>query len=303
MTELAIGALFFLLASQLTAAGASSFTRLSERLSLLEQSYVLLVYPWITPLTAIITSAVLLRPSWLGGLIPTHCHANICGPHVPEIEYNGLGWLLLQTSAILFIVFSLLTLLFFLVSSLGKLEALRALSMQSKDYQVLDHPKHIAWCGGLLKQTIFISRGLHEKLDEHELQYVLWHEAIHKRRFDNLRKASLRLITLTWPRSISKPYNMLFSNRLEALCERLCRAEFDLANNAETTGTQSNDPTICVHNTLPMRDFNSDTMSSDSRGNLAINVAIVVAAAALAALQVTLLSSLGHFALEWIIPS
>ena len=297
MTELAIGALTFLLASQLTALAAPMFSRVSENLGLLAQSYLLIFYPWISLLTAIITSTALLSPDWSVQIIPTHCHADICGPHLPEIGYNSLSWMLLQTSTILFILFSLLTVLVFLVSSLGKLKALRALSMQNTNYQVLDHPKPIAWCGGLFKQTIFISRGLYEKLGEHELSYVLWHEAIHKRRFDNLRKASTRLITLVWPRSISKPYNRLFSNRLEALCESLCRAEFDLTDN------QPNDSTIRTQSSAHAQDLNSDALGVHFLGNLAIALVIFVAVGAVAALQVTLLSSLGHFALEWIIPS
>lgn len=300
MTELGIGALIFLLASQLTALTAPVITRLSAGLDLAKQSYVLLAYPWLALLTAITASIVLLRPSWAERLIPTHCHASICGPHLPQIESDSASWLLLQVGAVMIIVFSLVTLLYIFFAGLHKIQTLRTLSVDQMHYQVLDHHQPIAWCSGLFNQTIFISRGLFERLNEDELHYVLWHETIHKRRYDNLRKASVKLSTLAWPRPVRKTYSTVFGNTLEALCEQLCLSEFrpDYATNSPTKELRTSDrETILFSRPEP------DHADTQQGKRIIQNVFVILVVSTFSMLQVALLSSMGHFALEWIIPN
>lgn len=58
----------------------------------------------------------------------------------------------------------------------------------------VDDPRTYAYCAGLLRPRIWVSRGAVRRLRARELEAVLWHESYHLRRYDPLRIVIGRVI-------------------------------------------------------------------------------------------------------------
>ena len=84
----------------------------------------------------------------------------------------------------------------------------------------VDTPR--AFCAGAWRPTVFVSRGLVQRLREPELLAVLWHEGCHARRHDPLRRASYRTVaTLLRPVTVVQWWVEQRLNRAELLADRL----------------------------------------------------------------------------------
>lgn len=67
-------------------------------------------------------------------------------------------------------------------------------SIEGYDCLVLEDSRPVAFCAGLLRPQIFISRGLLRKLSAEETHAVLAHEDHHRRRRDPLRHATSKVL-------------------------------------------------------------------------------------------------------------
>jgi len=56
----------------------------------------------------------------------------------------------------------------------------------------LPSPSHAAFCAGALRPAVYISRGVSDRLSDHELAAVLTHEVEHASSFDPIRRAAWR---------------------------------------------------------------------------------------------------------------
>jgi hypothetical protein len=153
------------------------------------------------PLTVALLVVVLgFAPAVGGFTINGHCHPDTgCHPHVPSLQASiveavWLGALISFGSfAVLWAVGRRL------YRSLGLADSLLELApnVRSEGFAIAETDARFAYCVGLFRPRIIVSRGLLSRLTAPELAAVLAHERAHAARFDNLRQwlAALSL----WP--------------------------------------------------------------------------------------------------------
>ena len=188
---------------------------------------MLFSYSMIAPVIAIGSSAIVNAPESIDFLWLAHCHESSCAPHRPEVSHSSFGWV--AVSGFGFVVVACLVL--FYASTIHhyrhKIRLLDRLSQNSPDnnYKLVESNSLLAYCGGLLRPAVFISRGLRAKLTDQELKVVLAHEAAHAERMDNLFRLMLQIATFAWPATPKK----LMRDDYKSACETACD---DLAGSA-----------------------------------------------------------------------
>lgn len=154
----------------------------------------------VPPVSAVVIVVLVLFPGVAGVLVPTHCHAGVCGSHTPVYAASAAAVTLVAACS--FLMLALMVMLGMgLRRARRRLGALRALTRPAGNagYHLVETNIVLAWCGGLWRPSILLSRGLVERLDSTQLAAVLAHERAHVERLDNLRGLLLQLATLAWP--------------------------------------------------------------------------------------------------------
>lgn len=182
----------------------------------------ILIYALLGPATATLVIVLLNNPLLISALLPVHCHGDMCAPHAPELAASaGVGAALIS---VVTIACALLAgvLYYGLQRQLQRVRALDVLSAAptEQDYRIIESAAPLAWCSGLWRPQIYVSRGLLELLQPQQLAVVLAHEQAHVLRRDNLRKLLLHWATLFWPGRIRSQAQADYS----AACEQLCDA-------------------------------------------------------------------------------
>lgn len=155
---------------------------------------------WV--LRAIVLTPVLLAAlAWLelfvlpGEIVPHHCHLNNCAPHNPELRPA------LSTVALL-VLASFLPVALMMLKTIWSTFALerqwRPLSTQHDAYRFLDFSRPIACIVGLVRPTIYFSRGFVAQLPPSSLQVVIAHEQAHAARYDNIWTLLVRAASVSW---------------------------------------------------------------------------------------------------------
>ncbi|MBN8870770.1 MAG: M56 family metallopeptidase [Solirubrobacterales bacterium] len=142
-------------------------------------------------------SGAMLIGSLLNGHAPWAPVEACCGGAVAEFS---LGWLLLSAIglisgiALVRATFSL-TALVRASRRIGDLKRLAARErIAGSDCWVLEDDRPLAFCAGLLRPRIFVSRTTVTSLSRSELGAVVAHEAHHQRRFDPFRLSIMRVM-------------------------------------------------------------------------------------------------------------
>lgn len=189
-----------LVAGWLSSAAYAFFASLISHCAPGTRAAARLCFGLMPPVSAALIVLLVLHPGISGLLVPVHCHADVCGTHTPVYAPSVASVSLIAACGLL-----MLTLLVMLGVGVRRvrrrLGALRALMQPAEHcgYHVVETPGLLAWCGGLLRPSILLSRGLVERLDDGQLAAVLAHERAHAERLDNLRAFMLNLATLGWP--------------------------------------------------------------------------------------------------------
>jgi len=214
-------------ALSLTASGLyPAFARLLRGGDPAGRALALLVYATLPPVAALLTAFFVMSPEWSAPLIPSHCHGDDCAQHQPALVLGHPVGATLAAGSVL---------LWLLVAAIGqrtlrrarrKLGMLRRLadSRAGVPYQVVDDPRPLAWCIGLLQPRVFLSRGLEAQLTDSELQLVLAHEFAHARRRDNLRQLLLRWASLAWQQQPRQRLLADFAGSTEQACDAAAAA-------------------------------------------------------------------------------
>ena len=180
---------------------------------------VIALYPW--GLGAAVT-VLISSPEAASFLLPDHCHETACSPHRPHFDIHSASGL----SAVVLAGTALLYCLLLAVTRLNRarrhIAALYRFSTSVGDhrFRIIDSDTPVAWCAGLLRPNIFLSRKLVTALDERQLDSVLNHEIRHMERRDNLRRTLVRGATLIWPRRVRAVYLRDFDVATETACDR-----------------------------------------------------------------------------------
>lgn len=180
----------------------------------------LLAYAFSAPLAAALIVILLLHPE-LVALAPAHCHGELCGPHLPVLgDGSHAGSLLVWLCAAL-VVLALSALSRSLLASQRRHRMLHSLSRPCRGHRwrLVEGARPLAWCEGLWRPEIYLSRGLVEQLDQQGLAVVVAHEEAHAARHDNLRKAALAWSTRTWPRQLRQQLGADLALATEQACD------------------------------------------------------------------------------------
>jgi hypothetical protein len=178
-------------------------------------------------------------------LVGEHCHESHCGPHdlyLPTSSALGAGVL---AFAIGLLSFSILMMVrqVYLNKRFHQLLQLASASDSQADmnqvYQRVDSTIPFAWCAGLLRPQIYVSKGLVDKLTDNQLNLVLLHEFNHVRQLDNIKLMCVRYLMFLWPKRWRKAYRHAFINGLEL------RSDMFALNNAGHHTTLDDLP-LCV---------------------------------------------------------
>lgn len=192
-------------------------------------------------------------PGVSGYFVDWHCHDNVCGPHhlyLPTASHLGHG-----------VSFSILVALFLFVAlvsnQMRKTKRYLTLMQHLADddlegnYKVFNTSKMLAWCAGLFRNQIYLSKGLVSRLSQKQLKFVLAHEYAHAFGHDNVKKLMLRWLTAIWFASSRQRILKQVELDLEINCDAKAGAglmdkeeliELFKLVGAESQGTSSDNP-------------------------------------------------------------
>jgi Zn-dependent protease with chaperone function len=172
-----------------------------------EQRAAMLLTLAVLPFVAGVLVAVLGFAPEIGGLaVNGHCHAGQgCGPHVPMLHASVIaaagtaGLIVIMSAALLWRFAERLRRSLALA---GTLHSLAEAAGDDAEFAVVDSGVPFAYCIGLLRPRLVVSRGLLARLSAGQRGAVVAHERAHARRFDNLRHwlaaASLWFVPQPW---------------------------------------------------------------------------------------------------------
>ena len=220
-----------IVASLLSAALYSPFRRAIGGSDPSTRSLATLAYALIAPAAGVATALVSLSPHATHLLIREHCHAGVCGSHAPLVAGTSLGGIGLVVAASLIALAAGAVAIRAIVYGGRRLRFLYALSRRSREREhlIVDSDHLFAWCCGLVRQQVVLSRALVERLSTAELDVVLAHERAHMARFDNLRNLAGRCATMLWPPGARARIRADLEADSERVCDlaaiRTCRSE------------------------------------------------------------------------------
>lgn len=270
------------------------------------QASTLLVYGFIPPIAAVLVVVLLTYPQLSSRLVPDHCHWDTCDPHLPEIVFSSS----VGTALVLLSVVALVAVIALLKLSLTKanrlLRTLNTFSQHDSDvyYRVIESAELLAWCVGIWRPKIYLSRGLVEVLSPQQLQVVVVHELIHIERRDNLKKWLLRYATIFWPPWWRRAFLKDFSLHTERTCELLTASRVNNPTlvaavmqiiSEKADGYLIQDAALFEEKKVVIDECSSSSVAADSRSNLWAWLLII----AIWIVGVALLTGLTHLGLEW----
>lgn len=186
------------------------------------RSLAVLCYALMSPAVGIVIVLLNTQPEYSQMLVPEHCHDGACGDsHAPVIDTRSLGGFSLIAMASLLVFGMIAVGLYGLRLGQRRLSMLLAFGRENRkgDYLIVDSRNQLAWCCGLLRTKIVVSRGLVERLSLPQLSVVLAHERAHARRLDNLRRIVVQWATVFWPQPLKRRVRAELANDCELACD------------------------------------------------------------------------------------
>ncbi|MEE4184925.1 MAG: M56 family metallopeptidase [Gammaproteobacteria bacterium] len=182
---------------------------------------LLLSYAALPGLVAILVSVLLYFPALAAQVLPQHCHGDPCVPHAPEFAASAAYIASILALAFVGVWTLVLGPLRQLHRALRRSALLRRLAAEDAGgrFRVIDSDAPAAWCEGLWRPGIFVSRGLLHSISAAELDIVLAHEQAHAERRDNLLGLVLHWMTRSWPRSARQSLRRDFTLAAELACD------------------------------------------------------------------------------------
>lgn len=178
-----------------------------------------LSFALITPGVALL--AVLLNSGSTQWLVFEHCHGNECGTHAPLLTVGSLGNMSLVAGASLLLLGFATGIFKALFVGRRRLLTLFNLGNQQQDYVVIDSDHLLAWCCGLLRPKIVLSRALLQQFTADQISVVLAHEQAHVARLDNLRNLVARWSACLWLPAVRKQLCADLTADNEACCDAI----------------------------------------------------------------------------------
>jgi hypothetical protein len=216
----------FVSATLVAAALYGGFRRLAAHAPATSRGLALFLYAVLPPLIGTLVICLLNFSALYSVLLPAHCHGGNCAPHAPEFAASAaqaaVVVAIMVTAAAVVLSLPVKTLVHGLRRSRLARQLCRPVAARrNQGYRVVDSDQAIAWCDGLWLPTIYVSRGLLERLPEADLAIVLAHERAHARRYDNLSRLILDWATRLWPRRVRQLLAGDFATAAEQACDAI----------------------------------------------------------------------------------
>jgi Zn-dependent protease with chaperone function len=180
-----------------------------------QASAILLGWLALAPCAALLASYVLYSPDLAQWLVAGHCHSNECHMHGPQSTLAILPAALLTGWTLHTLVRCLLRQW---LPARRLCEHLTGIGDDTGSFIKLASAQPTAFTLGWLKPKIFISAGMQDACSAHDIECILYHEAAHLRRRDNLRLLIARLLTAPLPQRFAQPA----LDDLKLSCEKAC---------------------------------------------------------------------------------
>jgi Zn-dependent protease with chaperone function len=158
-----------------------------------------------------------------GWVVDEHCHpATGCETHVPVVHAGALYVAALVLTAVVTSVAILWSIGRRLQKSLLVARTLRFLAepQDRQPYDVIDSREPFAYCVGLLRPRVVMSRALIDRLAPSQLEVVVRHEQSHAVRRDNLRLWLAGVALLLAPQRLKQPLLADLSLSNEQVCDQ-----------------------------------------------------------------------------------
>lgn len=179
-----------------------------------------LAYACMAPMSALLALVLVTTPALAGFLMPAHCHGSQCGVHAPVYPADSVVIAGLAAACSLAALLLVALLLWALRRGRRQWRVLSAFTRSSPvGYRMLESDRPLAFCVGLMRPQILLSRGLIEQLQPDELTVVLAHERAHVKRQDNLRALLLRWSSLLWPAGLARRLRADMGADAEQACD------------------------------------------------------------------------------------
>lgn len=188
-----------------------------------QRSALLLALAVLPPTVAALVAVLGFLPVVGGVIVDRHCHPGVgCAAHVPMLQagtthaialgiaLTGAGGMLLSP------VLARLRRTARLANTLASV----AEPSESRRFETIESRLEFAYCVGLLRPKILVSRGLLERLKPAELGVVLRHERAHAARRDNLRQWLALLSLLPLPRAQRRSILRELALAADQACDR-----------------------------------------------------------------------------------
>lgn len=196
------------------------------------------------PLVAALVSSVLGYAPHIGGVVvDEHCHdGTSCAAHVPILQAGtaqAIGWtvgILALTGWIGLAIGTRLnrslapgrTLAAIAARTAelapGEIDALTHAGAPHPAIGIVESNRPFAYCAGLLRHRLILSRALFESLSREELEAVLVHELHHAKRYDNLRRLFAAISLWPLPRRWRNALLADLAAATEGACDRAAAA-------------------------------------------------------------------------------
>ncbi len=196
------------------------FSRSLSKLNAMRASFFTLLYSLLPLAAASLTLIALSLPNLAFSFVADHCHGALCTPHTLYMTTDTIEGIVFIAFAVTALTSVFVLMINQLLNSRKHLQALASLSEAgSQSYLLVDSRQRLAWCAGLLKPQVYLSKGLVDTLTAQQMRVIMAHEQMHVLRRDNLRKWFLYWATIAWPTVQKRRVRLNFTNYSECICD------------------------------------------------------------------------------------
>ncbi len=266
-----------------------------------ERSSLFLLYALLPALVATAVATTLYIPGIANLFLPAHCHAGDCSPHAPQFAVNAAYGAMSAAIGI-----AAVSMLFYLplrqlrrnartTAIFKRLAAPAAATDLPHDFHIVDNDAALAWCDGLIRTRVFVSRGLLEKVDAEELKIVLAHEMAHAERLDNLARVLIDWSSRLWPGRQLRMLRDDFGTAAEYACDYAAASDGKLADVIRVIDKLGN-----RHASSKFTTKRINALMDSAERSSAIQAAPLFFLLGLCLIQTYLLAMTAHSTLEWL---
>ena len=207
------------------------------------RALLLLILALGAPIISLVSVFAFILPSFFAfPNLYEHCHASVCGPHVPDYFQSSNYIFALAALVSTLVGFSLFV--FFrqqrrlenqiqcLIELLCKEQSIHK-SIHNDYLHTINSEYPLLMNTGLISPRIIMSSKTKSQLGAEALQLILMYELIRCKRYDNLRSMIGKIFTIIWPNSLRKIFLNDLSNANHEVARQILSNKKSRLNNLQ----------------------------------------------------------------------